>query len=171
MVILFFITVNFFTLSVFERRLVTFSLLKEEKLCPASSSPKVGEEVEQELLVEQQQVISMEEDGRLGNLLIETATLFLIGRQANVTVSLLPQVGKNILLSRCLSCTGWEKAVRVALPAASASNRPQSTLYLRQVHRLYLPCLCQVDKSTLLEIPSRPWKVPGSICVDTVVPL
>ena len=34
----------------------------------------------------------MEEDGRLGNLLIETATLFLIGRQANVTVSLLPQV-------------------------------------------------------------------------------
>ena len=96
-VILFFITVNFFTLSVFERRLVTFSLLKEEKLCPASSSPKVGEKVEQELLVEQQQVISMEEDGRLGNLLIETATLFLIGRKANVTVSLLPQVGKNIL--------------------------------------------------------------------------
>ena len=38
------------------------------------------------------QVISMEEDGRLGNLLIETATLFLIGRQANVSVSLLPQV-------------------------------------------------------------------------------
>ena len=34
----------------------------------------------------------MEEDGRLGNLLIETATLFLIGRKANVTVSLLPQV-------------------------------------------------------------------------------
>ena len=47
------------------------------------------EEVEGRLA---EQVITMEEDGRLGNLLIETATLFLIGRQANVSVSLLPQV-------------------------------------------------------------------------------
>ena len=46
-------------------------------------------------------MISMEEDGRLGNLLIETATLFLIGRQANVTVSLLPQVGQ-VFVSPCL---------------------------------------------------------------------
>ena len=40
----------------------------------------------------EERVITMEEDGRLGNLLMEMATLLLIGRQANVTVSLLPQV-------------------------------------------------------------------------------
>ena len=34
----------------------------------------------------------MEEDGRLGNLLMEMATLLLLGEHANVTVSLLPQV-------------------------------------------------------------------------------
>ena len=39
-----------------------------------------------------EQVITMEEDGRLGNLLMEMATLLLIGRAANVSVSLLPQV-------------------------------------------------------------------------------
>ena len=38
------------------------------------------------------QVITMEENGRLGNLLTEMATLLLLGRRANVTVSLLPQV-------------------------------------------------------------------------------
>ena len=47
------------------------------------------EEVEGRLA---EQVITMEENGRLGNLLMEMATLLLIGRQANVTVSLLPQV-------------------------------------------------------------------------------
>ena len=41
---------------------------------------------------EAERVITMEEDGRLGNLLMEMATLLLIGRQANVNVSLLPQV-------------------------------------------------------------------------------
>ena len=66
-IILFFITVNFFTLSVFERRLVTFALLKEEgRACrePAVSnntSPRLGEQKVEEELV-QHQVISMEED-------------------------------------------------------------------------------------------------------------
>ena len=44
-----------------------------------------------------EQVITMEEDGRLGNLLMEMATLLLIGRQANVTVSLLPQVAHIVI--------------------------------------------------------------------------
>lgn len=51
------------------------------------------EEVKNEV---QEQVIAMEEDGRLGNLLIETATLLLIGRMANVSVSLLPQVAAKL---------------------------------------------------------------------------
>ena len=44
-----------------------------------------------------EQVITMEEDGRLGNLLMEMATLLLIGREANVSVSLLPQVDDVII--------------------------------------------------------------------------
>ena len=44
-----------------------------------------------------EQVITMKEDGRLGNLLMEMATLLLIGRQANVTVSLLPQVAHIVI--------------------------------------------------------------------------
>ena len=78
----------------------------------------------------------MEEDGRLGNLLIETATLFLIGRQANVTVSLLPQVGQvmRALASFWDYFTGGEEVVPPALPPAPASDRPQGALHLHQVH-------------------------------------
>ena len=43
------------------------------------------------------QVITMEENGRLGNLLTEMATLLLLGRRANVTVSLLPQVPNRLV--------------------------------------------------------------------------
>ena len=50
------------------------------------------EEMKEEVEEVEERVITMEEDGRLGNLLMEMATLLLIGRQANVTVSLLPQV-------------------------------------------------------------------------------
>ena len=102
-ILLFFLTVNFLTLSIFERRLVSVTLLaEEERLVSCESAPTVSPRLEEGLDTEKKekegeeevvsQVISMEEDGRLGNLLIETATLFLIGRQANVSVSLLPQV-------------------------------------------------------------------------------
>ena len=109
-ILLFFLTVNFLTLSIFERRLVSVTLLAEvERLVSCEPAPVVPPRLEEGVLLEAEkekkeeekketveeevsQVISMEEDGRLGNLLIETATLFLIGRQANVSVSLLPQV-------------------------------------------------------------------------------
>ena len=42
------------------------------------------------------QVITLEEDGRFGNLLLETATLLLIGKKLNKRVQLLPQVGKKL---------------------------------------------------------------------------
>ena len=78
-------------------------LAEEERLVSCEPAPFVSPRLEEGVLMEEEkvekveeevvsQVISMEEDGRLGNLLIETATLFLIGRQANVSVSLLPQV-------------------------------------------------------------------------------
>ena len=47
------------------------------------------------------QIISLEEDGRFGNLLMETATLLLIGQKHNVSVSILPQV--SVKLSKYLS--------------------------------------------------------------------
>ena len=102
--LLFFLTLNLLTLSIFERRLVSVTLLaEEERLVSCEPAPLVSPRLEEGVLMEEEkvekveeevvsQVISMEEDGRLGNLLIETATLFLIGRQANVSVSLLPQV-------------------------------------------------------------------------------
>ena len=42
------------------------------------------------------QVITIEEDGRFGNLLMETATLLLIGKKLNKRVQLLPDVGKKL---------------------------------------------------------------------------
>ena len=73
-----------------ERNFFTFDLPKSNVSCgPVANGLKLTEEDGGR---EVEQVITMEEDGRLGNLLIETATLFLIGRQANVSVSLLPQV-------------------------------------------------------------------------------
>ena len=85
LLIVFFSTIAlFFFLLSDETRLVALTFLQEEEEDTASCIPNSKEVVGQ--------VISMEEDGRLGNLLIETATLLLIGKQANVTVSLLPQV-------------------------------------------------------------------------------
>ena len=43
-----------------------------------------------------EQVITIEEDGRLGNLLMETATLLLIGKKLNKQVQILPQVDKKL---------------------------------------------------------------------------
>ena len=74
------------TLLIYSASLVTYDLEN------APTSLMMKEEVEE-------RVITMEEDGRLGNLLMEMATLLLIGRQANVTVSLLPQVA-HIWLSQ-----------------------------------------------------------------------
>ena len=72
------------TLLIYSATLVTYDLEN------APTSLMMKEEVEE-------RVITMEEDGRLGNLLMEMATLLLIGRQANVTVSLLPQVAHIVI--------------------------------------------------------------------------
>ena len=44
----------------------------------------------------QDQVLTFEENGRFGNLLMETATLLLIGRKLNKRVQLLPDVSKKL---------------------------------------------------------------------------
>ena len=91
--VLFFIIVNLITLSVFERRLISSTELQGLSNDSNCNTPSTIHRMTEEVINEvQEQVIAMEEDGRLGNLLIETATLLLIGRMANVSVSLLPQV-------------------------------------------------------------------------------
>ena len=52
--------------------------------------------IENSLQSDSQQLITFEEDGRFGNLLLETATLLLIGRKLNKQVNLLPQVAEKI---------------------------------------------------------------------------
>ena len=59
LIVLFFITVNFFTLSVFERRIITFALLKEEERgCEEptirNTLPRVNEQKVEKELVQQQ---------------------------------------------------------------------------------------------------------------------
>ena len=91
------------TLLIYSATLVTYDLEN------APTSLMMKEEVEE-------RVITMEEDGRLGNLLMEMATLLLIGRQANVTVSLLPQVA-HIWLSQFFNtkvfCQKFYTAARI----------------------------------------------------------
>ena len=90
MVILSFAAAFFLFMFVSERHFVTLDFLKDNVSCgPVAKGLKMTQEVDG---MEVEQVITMAEDGRLGNLLMEMATLYLIGRQANVTVSLLPQV-------------------------------------------------------------------------------
>ena len=42
------------------------------------------------------QLISFEEDGRLGNLLMETATLLIVAEKFNITAKILPQMTSKL---------------------------------------------------------------------------
>ena len=42
------------------------------------------------------QILTIEEDGRFGNLLLEIATLIIIGKRLNRPVQILPQVGRKL---------------------------------------------------------------------------
>ena len=42
------------------------------------------------------QILTIEEDGRFGNLLLEIATLIIIGKRLNTPVQILPQVGRKM---------------------------------------------------------------------------
>ena len=47
------------------------------------------------------QLISFEEDGRLGNLLMETATLLLVAEKFNISAKILPQMSGKIAHLLC----------------------------------------------------------------------
>ena len=90
-----FLTFNFLLLSSVEQKLAQNLTVRDE-----FSSEKRGKRhnllIENSLQSESQQLITFEEDGRFGNLLLETATLLLIGRKLNKQVNLLPQVAQKL---------------------------------------------------------------------------
>lgn len=95
LLVLVFLTFNFLFLSSVEKKLA-------KNLAVGDESPSGKREKRHNLLIENtfqdepQQLITFEEDGRFGNLLLETATLLLIGRKFNKQVNLLPQVAQKL---------------------------------------------------------------------------
>ena len=85
-----FISLNVLILAFFEETLIT-------KLNVDSSNNEniMKKEIQHED-EEIEQVITIEEDGRFGNLLMETATLLLVGQRVNKRVQLLPGVDKKL---------------------------------------------------------------------------
>ena len=84
-----FLSLNFYLLSTVEQRFVR----EITSLNKSGGEPK---SILKKATDIQDQVITLEEDGRFGNLLLETATLLLIGKKLNKRVQLLPQVGKKL---------------------------------------------------------------------------
>ena len=95
LLVLIFLTFNFLFLSSVEKKLAKNLAVRDE-------FPSGKREKRHNLLIENtfqdgsQQLITFEEDGRFGNLLLETATLLLIGRKLNKQVNLLPQVAQKL---------------------------------------------------------------------------
>ena len=95
LLVLVFLTFNFLFLSSVEKKLAKNLAVRDE-------FPSGKREKRHNLLIENtfqdesQQLITFEEDGRFGNLLLETATLLLIGRKLNKQVNLLPQVAQKL---------------------------------------------------------------------------
>ena len=84
-----FLSLNFYLLSTVEQRFVREMISLNKSGGEHKSILKKATDI-------QDQVITLEEDGRFGNLLLETATLLLIGKKLNKRVQLLPQVGKKL---------------------------------------------------------------------------
>ena len=84
-----FLSLNFYLLSTVEQRFV-------RKMISLNKSATKHKSILKEATDIKDQVISLEEDGRFGNLLLETATLLLIGKKLDKRVQLLPQVGKKL---------------------------------------------------------------------------
>ena len=79
-----------------------------------------------------EQIITIEEDGRFGNLLMETATLLLIGKKLNRRVQLLPDVSKKL------------RNYFSSLPAETVDFSEVGTwniIYKRNISRCYLNIL------------------------------
>ena len=107
--------------------------------------------------IEDSQILTFEEDGRFGNLLLETATLLLIGEKLNTPVKILPQVGKK--LEKFLS----------ALPAPTIDFRKVNTynIYIRlNVHPIstifvFQTCVCTYCSDCICPVCNKWTKMPA----------
>ena len=96
LLVAFFISVNLLILSYFQER--TLRTLQNHE--PAGGDKSSGSlEMSAQKIMEadwEGQILTIEEDGRFGNLLLEIATLIIVGKRLNRPVQILPQVGRKL---------------------------------------------------------------------------
>ena len=95
LLVAFFISVNLLILSYFQERLR--GRLQNPETAGGDKSP--GSLKMSDPTMEagwEGQILTIEEDGRFGNLLLEIATLIIIGKRLNRPVQILPQVGRKL---------------------------------------------------------------------------
>ena len=103
--------------------------------------------------IEDSQILTFEEDGRFGNLLMETATLLLIGKKLNTPVKILPQVGKK--LEKFLS----------TLPAPTIDYRKvilEICLCAFNIHWTFQTCVCTYCTDCICPVCNKWTKMPSS---------
>ena len=91
LLVLFFISTNILILSCFQERIL--KTLKKGETPRRSEGSSYNQQITEH---SSETVLTFEEDGRFGNLLLETATLLIIGKKLNTPVKILPQVGRKL---------------------------------------------------------------------------
>ena len=95
LLVAFFISVNLLILSNFQERMLR--TLSNHETTGRDKSPGSLEMSQQTMEAGWEgQILTIEEDGRFGNLLLEVATLIIIGKRLNTPVQILPQVGRKL---------------------------------------------------------------------------
>ena len=95
LLVAFFISVNLLILSYFQER--TLRTLQNHETTGRDKSSGSLEMSDQTMEADWEgQILTIEEDGRFGNLLLEIATLIIIGKRLNRPVQILPQVGRKL---------------------------------------------------------------------------
>ena len=95
LLVAFFISVNLLILSCFQERLLR-TLQNPETAGRDKSPGSLKMSYPTMEAVWEGQILTIEEDGRFGNLLLEIATLIIIGKRLNRPVQILPQVGRKL---------------------------------------------------------------------------
>ena len=101
LLVLFFLTANVFILSHNQEK--SLKTLQNAEIPGRDNSSDCLQSYNQQTLERgpETQILTFEEDGRFGNLLMETATLLIVGNRLNTPVRILPQVA--VKLSQFLS--------------------------------------------------------------------
>ena len=94
LLVAFFISVNLLILSYFQERLLRTLHPETAGRDKSPGSLKMSDPTMEAGW--EGQILTIEEDGRFGNLLLEIATLIIIGKRLNRPVQILPQVGRKL---------------------------------------------------------------------------